>query len=235
METVMLVQETRDEGGEFRLLVHEARNPKGLVLFAVGAGGGPERHGPLLEAFASAGHSVVAPSFERIVGGRVTQPDLELRARRLGTAVSKVAVDGAPLVGVGHSIGAATLLMLAGAQGWMGPGQRLPPLRIAPGSFSRLMLMCPPTGFFQGPGSLDELDEVPTVFWSGELDRIVRTADVEFVAKRISGAEVVEVKGADHFSFMDERPPTMPPVMDDQAGFLGELHQKAVAFVDKAR
>lgn len=44
-----------------------APNPSQSILFAVGSGGNPDRHLPLLNSFSERGWTVIAPYFERIV------------------------------------------------------------------------------------------------------------------------------------------------------------------------
>ncbi len=46
--------------------------------------------------------------------------------RRLALTLDALAPSGVPVVGVGHSIGASTLLAMVGAGMWLGPGFRLP-------------------------------------------------------------------------------------------------------------
>lgn len=54
-----------DNGSPFDVLLLAANDPSGFVLFAVGSGGNPERHLPLLQSFVQRGYTVVAPHFER--------------------------------------------------------------------------------------------------------------------------------------------------------------------------
>ena len=62
----------------FDVSLLEAPAPARVVLFAVGGGGDPGRHLPLLEALVARGCTVVAPHFERF-----TSPfPMERRSRR---------------------------------------------------------------------------------------------------------------------------------------------------------
>jgi len=55
------------DGAEaFDVTVLEAAGARRMVLFAVGGGGNPERHLPLLTSLAEHGCTVVAPHFERL-------------------------------------------------------------------------------------------------------------------------------------------------------------------------
>ena len=165
----MQTQTLQDGSESFEVSVHEAARISPVVLFAVGAGGKPERHATLLDALAKSGCTVVAPHFERLASPVPSEVDLTLRARRLSLALDAFVQPGTTAVGVGHSIGAATLVALAGAQMWLGPGRRV---NIAPdGRLTRLALLAPPTGFFQAPEALDAV-RVPILAWAGSEDGI---------------------------------------------------------------
>ena len=56
----------QDQGESFDATVLEAARAQRIVLFAVGAGGNPERFGPLLAFLSAAGCKVVAPRFARL-------------------------------------------------------------------------------------------------------------------------------------------------------------------------
>src|SRR3954469_3866171 len=99
----------QDETATFDVTIGEVGRPSRMVLFAVGAGGNPERHAPLLTALAESGCSVVAPHFERLVSSRPTDDELLTRARRLTLASRMAARSDLPITGVGHSIGATVL------------------------------------------------------------------------------------------------------------------------------
>ena len=113
----------RDEAETFDVTVLGASASCRVVLFAVGAGGNPERHLPLLTSLAEHGCTVVAPHFERLQSPNVTDRDLLLRARRLRQALDAFAPAGMLVAGVGHSIGTTLLLALAGGQVWMRPSR----------------------------------------------------------------------------------------------------------------
>lgn len=221
----------RDETASFDVTVLEVEQPSRVVLFAVGGGGNPERHGLLLAAFAERGCSVVAPHFERMVSPVPTDDDLLLRARRLKLALDAVARSGVPTVGVGHSIGAAMLLALAGGQVWTRPGQPLP---ITPdGRIERLALMAPATGFFQAPGALDAV-HVPILAWAGTEDVITPPAQAELLRDILGHRLPVElrvVEGAGHFSFMNVPPPQTIEPLPDRNAFLANLAAELRDFV----
>lgn len=212
-----------DNGTPFDVTFLDLSNPTCVVLFAVGSGGNPERHLPLLTSLVDHGCAVVAPHFERLVSPRPTEGDLLQRARRLRLALDYVARPKIPAFGVGHSIGATTLLALAGAQLWLGPGQRLDIER--EGRFDRLVLMTPPTGFFQAPGALDGVN-IPLQVWAGTHDSITPPAQAEFLKSSVEDRIPVDLRvidGAGHFSFMNTLPPQMVDPCPDRAGLLEEL------------
>lgn len=219
-----------DDAGSFDVSVWSAAVPRRAVLFAVGSGGNPERHALLLAAIAAAGGSVVAPHFERLVSARPTDDQLLLRARRLTLTAEIVAGAGSPITGVGHSIGATTLLALAGAHLWTRPGA---PLAITPiDRLDRLALMAPATEFFQAPGALDGMHAVVTV-WAGGGDTITPVDQAEFLRRALAprlpvGLHVDDAAG--HFSFMDVLPPTLSDPMPNRDAFLGRLHAEVAAF-----
>lgn len=220
-----------DADGAFDITVFEVEQASRVVLFAVGGGGNPERHGPLLAALAERGYSVIAPHFERMVSPIPTAHDLLLRARRLKLGLDAVARPGVPAVGVGHSIGAATLLALAGGQLWTLPTQPLP---IAPDArIARLALMTPATGFFRAPGALDDV-HVPILVWAGSEDAITPHTHAELLRDALEGRASVEVrlvKGAGHFSFMNVLPPQVTDPLPDRQAFLLNLAKEMAEFV----
>ena len=227
----MQTQTLQDGSESFEVSVHEAARISPVVLFAVGAGGKPERHATLLDTLAKSGCTVVAPHFERLTSPVPSEADLTLRARRLSLALDAFVQPGTTAVGVGHSIGAATLVALAGAQMWLGPGRRV---NIAPdGRLTRLALLAPPTGFFQAPEALDAV-RVPILAWAGSEDGITPPAQTEWLAHAMSGWQTVDVRvtaGAGHFSFMDLPPPQTTEPLPNKQAFLREYSSEVCRFL----
>lgn len=214
----MRIISLQDGKDSFAVSVHEAVKNSPVMLFAVGAGGQPERYATLLAALTEFGCKVIAPHFERLASPVPGDTDLTLRARRLSLALDAFVQPGTTVAGVGHSIGAATLLALAGAQMWLGPGRRI---HIAPdGRLARLALLAPPTGFFQAPGALDAV-RAPILAWAGTEDHITPPAQTEWLAHAMRNSQPIDVRvttGAGHFSFMDLPPPqTTEPLPNKQA------------------
>lgn len=175
--------------------------------------------------------TVVAPHFERLASPVPSEAELTLRARRLSHALDAFVQRGATVVDVGHSIGAASLVGLAGAQMWLGPGRRV---NIAPDSrLTRIALLAPPTGFFQASGALDAV-QIPILAWVGSADNITPPNQTEWLADAMRAWQAVDVRAtndAGHFSFMDLPPPqTLVPLPDRQA-FLREHSNEVCKFV----
>jgi pimeloyl-ACP methyl ester carboxylesterase len=218
----------QDEGSPFDLTRLDAAEPSRVVLFAVGGGGDPRRHLPLLEGLAGRGCTVVAPHFERLVSPVATEAHMLLRARRLRLCLDSVALPELPVVGVGHSLGATTLLALAGATGWTLAGERLAIARDA--RLARLALFAPATGFFRAPGALDDL-RATILAWVGTDDTITPPAQAELLkAAGRARVEIRLVEGAGHFSFMNLPPPHASDRVADREAFLARLASEVGRF-----
>ena len=227
----MQIKTLKDGAESFKVSVHEATRISWVVLFAVGSGGQPERHDTLLSTLAKADCMVVAPHFERLTSPVPKEEELTLHARRLSIALDAFVQPGATAVGVGHSIGAATLLALVGAQMWLGPGRRV---NITPDNrLARIALLAPPTGFFQAPGALDAV-QIPILAWVGSADHITPPAQIEWLAHAMRDRRALDLRvtdGAGHFSFMDLPPPqTMEPLTNKEA-FLLEHSSEVCKFL----
>lgn len=215
----------------FEVTVFEATPPSVIVLFAVGRGGNPDRHLPLLRCLFDQGCTVVAPHFERLLSPTPSERDLLLRGRRLSLALDTVARPGLLVAGVGHSIGATMLLALAGGQVWLRSGRCLPTITDA--RLDRLVLFAPATGFFQCPGALDAV-RTPIRAWVGTNDVITPPAQTNFLKEGLGDRVSVEVKvvdGAGHFSFMNELPPQISDPLPNREAFLDSLAADLGAFV----
>lgn len=227
----MLTQTLQDGVESFKVSVHEAATNSPVVLFAVGAGGQPERHATLLAALAESGCTVVAPHFERLASLVPKEEELSLRARRLSLALDAFVQPAANAIGVGHSIGAATLIALAGAQMWLGSGRRV---NIAQDRrLTRLALLATPTGFFQAPGALDAV-QVPILAWVGSADNITPPSQTEWLAHAMRDLGSLDVRitaGAGHFSFMDTPPPQTTEPLPNKQAFLREYSSEVCKFV----
>ena len=222
----------QDGAESFKVMVHKATINSPVVLFAVGAGGQPERYATLLDTLVESGCMIVAPHFDRLASSVPREEELTLRARRLSLALDAFVQPGITAAGVGHSIGAATLIALAGAQMWLGPGRCVNNIS-QDSRLTRIALLAPPTGFFQAPGALDSV-RVPILAWVGSADNITPPAQTERLAHAMRDWQTVDVRvtdGAGHFSFMDLLPPqTIEPLPNKQA-FLMEYSSEVCKFV----
>lgn len=220
-----------DAADAFDVTILEAADPSRVVLFSVGGGGNPERHLPVLTSLADHGCTVAAPHFERMVSPVPTQNDLVLRARRLRLALDYVARPGMKVAGVGHSIGATTLLVLVGAKAWTRAGDCV---SVAPDPrLDRLALLAPATDFFRAPDALDGV-HVPICAWAGTKDEMTPPAQAAFLKDGIGGrvpVEVLIVEGAGHFSFMNAPPPQTVEPLPDRDAFLVGLANQICRFV----
>ncbi len=225
-------EQTLIDGSEsFTVSVRESQKPSILVLFAVGGGGNPERHVTLLESLAQSGCTVVAPHFQRLASLTITEEELMLRARRLSLTLDPFVKPGTIVVGIGHSIGAAMLIALAGGQMWLGPGRRVN--ISADTRLNRLALLATPTGFFQVPGALDTVKS-PITIWVGSEDDITPPSQSEWFIQAMPDSQAVDihvVAGAGHFSFMDQMPPGVVEPLKNKQSFLQALSGELCKFV----
>jgi pimeloyl-ACP methyl ester carboxylesterase len=227
----MKLKTLQDDGEHFDVSVHESDDKSLVVLFAVGSGGLPDRYSTHLEELVKSGFTVIAPHFERLVSPFPKQDELVLRGRRLSLALNAFSHAGAKVAGVGHSIGATTLLGLAGAKMWLGPGLQI---NIAPeSSLSRLALLAPATGFFQAPGSLDSVT-APILVWVGSEDNITPPDQSKWLAQAISSPQAVDLRiseGAGHFTFMDQAPPNTIELLDNKSEFIAQYSREVSKFL----
>jgi pimeloyl-ACP methyl ester carboxylesterase len=223
-----------DGAESFEVALFDAAAPSAAVLFAVGGGGNPERHLPLLTSLHESGCTVAAPYFDRLVTPTPTEADLLARARRLRLAldqIAQLAQPRLPTTGVGHSIGATMLLALAGGQAWMRDRTRLE-IASEP-RLARLSLMAPATDFFRAPGALEAVS-LPIQVWAASKDVITPPAQAEFLRQALADRVAVDlhvIKDADHFSFMNVRPPQTTESLPNREAFLVELAAKVIGFI----
>ena len=225
----------KDGDETFDVTIVDAAAPSRLVLFAVGGGGNPERHQPLLTALAASGCAIAAPHFARMTSPIPTDADLLLRVRRSRLALDALARPGLPVAGVGHSIGGAVLLALAGGEIWRGPGGPIPipPEDRLHDRLDRLALMAPATGFFRAPAALDAV-RTRILAWAATNDTIAPPAQAQLLADVIGPRVPVTVRvtdGAGHFSFMDNPPPQTTEPLADRDAFLLEVRAEVIRFV----
>lgn len=218
------------EDAEIEAVFLSAPNPTQSILFTAGSGGNPERHLPLLNSFAERGWTVIAPYFERIVTPFPSADELLSRENGLVVALDYLAEMRVPIVGVGHSIGATLLLALAGGQMWLRPGELLPIQK--EDRIKKLVLFTPPTGYFQAPNALVEV-QTPIQVWGGSLDVITPVDQMEILRTGLSPKTLVDFRfaeGAGHFSFMNTLPPNVKDHIEDRESFLLKLSEEVCRF-----
>lgn len=217
--------------GAFDVTVLKADTAVRCVLFAAGRGGNPMRHLGLLRTLAADGALVVAPHFEMLASPIPTKAELMERGRRLTSAMTRYCPPDMAISGVGHSIGAVMLLVLAGAEASTLAGE---PLAFkADRSFEKLALFTPPTDFFRRPGALAAID-VPMQVWAGGQDAVTPPAQARFLKEALEDQASVDVhviEDAGHFTFMDELPPQVTDPHPDRVAFLRPLGEDVSRFL----
>ncbi len=160
------------------MLILEAGDPHGIVLFGSGAGGDPRRYSTLLDTLARGGFTVLAPVNERFDPRVVTTEQLRERVQSLISALSECDNTDLPVVAVGHSVDGWAALCLAGAQPWDRDGSPIP---VADEKrVTRLILLAPTVGWFEAPGAPARV-RVPMSVFAGAMDLITPPATAEIL------------------------------------------------------
>lgn len=229
-----------------------------LVVISHGNNGTPWSHRDCAAALVRAGYAVVM--VEHIGNSRSdrsltdTIENLQNRPRHvrlaLDWALERVQfaelVSKANVFGIGHSIGAYTLLAAAGGEPSMvyGPGRFGPRVPVAHEPRLRaLVLLAPASPWFFGAGSLQNV-AVPILLERGELDALTPALHSDVILRGVSSRAQVDyrvVPGAGHFSFQSPFPasmtsPDFPPSQDppgfDRIAFQRALCAEIVAYLD---
>lgn len=232
-----------------------------LVMISHGNNGTPWTHRETARALVHAGYAVV--TVEHLGNSRTdaslanTSDNLANRPRHLRLAIDwalshcelKEHVSRTNVFGLGHSIGAYTVLAAAGGEPSMayGPGRLGPRVAVEHDPRLRaLVLLAPASPWFIPEGSLENVD-VPILLWSGELDSLAPAMHSDIILRGVARRERVEHRveaGAGHFSFQSPFPPSMvsaefAPSQDppgfDRAAFQAKMNREIVAFLDRQR
>jgi pimeloyl-ACP methyl ester carboxylesterase len=226
------VQQIRDGVETFNVTVVESnQSSKRFVLFAVGRGGNPERHLPLLRSVAALGCTVIAPQFDMLTSLVPSKAELEKRVRRLEASAAQYFKADLPIIGIGHSIGTVTLLALAGGEAQTLAGDTV--MSASKLKFDRLALFAPPTDFFRRSGALKSV-RVPIRIWVGARDSITPPAQAQFLKEVLSLQGPIDIcldEEAGHFSYMDELPPNITDSHPNRDKFLASLANDVGRFV----
>lgn len=224
------------DGAEiFTVTVLEAKQPAYIGLFAVGRGGNPLRHLPLLKSLVSHGCTMVAPHFTLEASPVFEKEELDTRIRRLELALDGFVDVGKPIIGIGHSIGAVALLILAG-----GKARTLSGHHVISGSkwkFDRLVLFAPPADFFRHPDALKSV-EVQMHIRTGGKDTVTPPAQALALREVLAKQTQVEFcldEDAGHFTYMDELPPHVVDPQPDRNAFLSAWAEDVAQFITSSR
>ncbi|WP_433025731.1 alpha/beta hydrolase family protein [Actinomycetospora sp. CA-053990] len=225
-----------------------------LVLLSHGTGSTPDVYRGLAADLAHAGFAVAALSH---AGNRLGDDGLAGTAEVLTvrTRQSVEAVDLAlealgasaepPRIGlVGHSLGAATALALAGARPHALPWETADgvarPIAVSRDErVAALVLLMPATPWFDAPGALAQVD-VPTVVLTAEHDEHTPAWHGALVTAGVPHATHHVVEGAGHFAALTPFGPRavaagLPPALDppgfDRAGAQRTWHPRIAAWL----
>lgn len=202
----------------------ENDDPRGILLFAPGAGGDPTRYERLLAAANAAGFVVASPRHELAE----TFTDAEVRERVVGlrALLDDVALVDLPVVAAGHSLGGFAALCLAGAHPRNRSGD---PVEVpTEPRVARVVALAPATGWFSGPGALDDLT-VPLTVLVGSRDEVTPPATAEVLRAAAGPVDLRSYDGVGHFDFMSPLPENKEPVVADHAAFTERLAADFVA------
>ncbi|MCK0553194.1 alpha/beta hydrolase [Pantoea ananatis] len=223
------------EEQNFDVTLFQVRDATACILFSAGLGGSPLRHIGLIETFSRHGISVVAPHFELLASPFPTKAELTERVKRLDLAAQRFCTHYASVSGVGHSLGAAILLIYAGARAWT--------IAREPVSFdgqkilNRLVLLTPPSDFFPTHKSLAAI-HVPLQIWAGDKDLITPPSQAIFLHQLLSihtSSELHIAENAGHFTFMDKLPPQVTEPHPSRNDFLLRLGETVSHFISLPR
>jgi len=195
-------------------VILESENPRGILLFAPGAGGDPTRYERLLAAANAAGFVVASPEHELTE----TFADDEVRERvvALRSLLDDVALVDLPVVAAGHSLGGFAALCLAGAH----PRNRAGEAIEVPSEprVERAVVIAPATGWFSGEDGLTDV-QVPVAVLVGGDDAVTPPGTAEILRTAPSHVEVISYEGVGHFDFMSPLPEGKTPVVEDHEAF----------------
>ncbi|WP_243408580.1 alpha/beta fold hydrolase [Pantoea ananatis] len=160
-----------------------------------------------METFARDGISIVAPHFQIVTSPFPTKAELAERLQRLDLTAEKFCMHYVSVSGVGHSLGAAILLIHAGATACTIAREAI--------SFdghnilNRVILLTQPADFFPTHESLASIN-VPLQIWAGDKDLITPPQQATFLHQLLSihtSSELHIAENAGHFTFMYKLPP----------------------------
>ena len=212
------------------MILTPAGKPRGIVLFAPGAGGDPARYEALTSAARNAGFIVAAPAHERFDVRTVTDEQVRERVIGLVEALREVGHEELPVVATGHSAGGWAALCLAGAQPWNRSGRPVP-VPVEP-RVSKVVALAPPLGWFRAPGALDRL-HVPVIVMMGAADEVTPPETADILRAAPAAISVRTYPGVGHIDFLSALPPALAPTPGlDHEGFMRLLTDDFVEALD---
>jgi hypothetical protein len=224
-------QSIKSSGKELSVTILEARQPSCVGIFAVGRGGSPVRHLPLLRAVAEQGCTIIAPHFEMLASLTPAKEELEARIDQLETVLRMYSHLHQTIIGIGHSVGGTLLLALAGGKALTLSGHRIGPNSIW--KFDRLALLAPPVGYFLHPGALQSVN-TQIYLRNGSKDTVTPPSKallLKQIFEKQGQIDFVLDEEAGHFSYMDELPPQIEDSQPNRNVFLADLARDIAQFV----
>ena len=100
--------------------------------------------------------------------------------------------------------------------------------------FHKLILMAPAAGYFQAPDALEKVI-TPIQLWVGLRDQITPKTQVAMIEHWLKEKNLVDFKideNANHFSFMDELPPTIQDTIENRELFLDSVYSEIWNFLN---
>jgi len=190
------------------MILFPSGEPRGIVLFAPGAGGEPARYEALIGAARNAGFIVAAPAHERFDVRSATDEHVRERAIGLAQVLEEVGHPDLPVIAAGHSVGGWAALCVAGAQPWSRDGRPIPvPVN---SRVSAVIALAPPLGWFRAPGALHKLT-VPVTVMMGAADVVTPPETADILREAPTVVSVRTYAGVGHFDFLSVLPPTVAP------------------------
>ena len=216
-----------------------------LAVLSHGNGGSPLLYRELAVSLARQGFIVVCPWHPgNSLGDNAladTRANLLNRPRHIGLCLDAVLqhpvfgprVNRDAIAGIGHSMGAYTVLCAAGGVPWTREGERI---EVRHDSRLRALVLLAPAGaFFGAPGSLDQVSQ-PMLILAAEHDAVTPGWQATLLrdhAPDRSRVQLRVVPGSGHFSFLGPFPPQMRHAQfapsQDPPGFDREAFQQQLA------
>lgn len=199
-------------------------DPRGIVLFAPGAGGDPSRYERLLAATNEAGFIVASPEHELAE----SYPDevVRERAAALRAPLDSIAREDLPVVAAGHSLGGCAALCLAGGRPVNRQGHAFEVPREP--RVERVVLLAPALDWFRGPDSLTEVT-VPLVALVGSEDDVTPAGTADLLRAAPAPLDLRTYDGVGHFDFMSPLPAGKEPVVASHDAFYARFMADFVA------